>query len=471
MNILEASIKTYWLSTGKLLILYQVNLARIILVYSDLNYVKCFQLYDCELNEDTVKRIKDIMTEEFKIYRVKHIYFSYSISDHHDVEILSYIVDNFQRINLCGFNVHSKGVFLLNVASKIDFKTDTDPSTCLVDFLAAVLHNNVQGNSSTSYLSMLSEKVHKGTKKTLRNISTLKTLDLAETLRNISTLKTLDLANNNMSDYAARDIELFLSSNHLEEIYLGRNNLQDSGIVVIAEALEHNSLLITLDISHNNITREAAGAIAQVLSKQVKLEKLILAGNNLQDGLVMIIDYLKCYQTLKLLDISNNRANYTVTDKIATTLCFHTRLKKLCLGGNNLINTETLQALQYFLAWTAFDISCSIGSGERKEDSPVRHVVYMQALLLAYVRNMSVADKDVTQKYDLTVDEYYDDCQQQGYIDEYRQQGYRLPAPTAELSLKSNIAKILWDASKCVTLCTCVCVCECVSGLKPGWHY
>ena len=101
MNTLEYLIQTYRDSLGKLMILYQYNKTRLIIAYSDLKYLKCFQLYNCELNEDTAKRLKQSITEELKGHRVGHIYFSYSIYDHHDVETLSYVVKNFPSVKFC----------------------------------------------------------------------------------------------------------------------------------------------------------------------------------------------------------------------------------------------------------------------------------------------------------------------------------------------------------------------------------
>ena len=44
------------------------------------------------------------------------------------------------------------------------------------------------------------------------------------------TINVLDLTNNNLFDGIADDIELIISCNKLEELYLGGNNLHDTGI-------------------------------------------------------------------------------------------------------------------------------------------------------------------------------------------------------------------------------------------------
>ena len=539
MYILEGLIQTDQFSLEeKLLILYQAKHARLIVVYSDLKYVKCFQVYDCELNEDTAKRLKQSITEELKGHRVGHISFSYSIYDHHDVETLSYILKNFQKVKFCGLNMHPKCSFLHDDTSKIDFQiksdpvtclvdilamvlhdnanVESDPSTCLVDFVAIVFHNNAEINTSSAYLTLISETVKDATKRNLKNVSTI---------------NVLDLTNNKLSNCIADDIKTILSCNNLKELHLGGNNLQDTGMIKIADALQNNCVLkvfdisnncinskaaqciaaalsnktkleklylngnqlqaedlimitnelqntslkvfnvsqimmnstaarkianvlvknnqlqelylsknilnikdiieislglentLTLkvfDISNNNISSEAAGDIAYALSKQVKLEKLILSGNSLQHGLIVIIKELKCYSTLKVLDISNNNVNVATTDNIAVVLYSQANLVELFLGGNNIMNVKTLQALQHFFPLTKFDISSTNnGTAEDIPQGVSSHITHMQALLLIHFTNFSITD------------EYY-------YYDKWR-----VPLPTAglndiELMLKST---------------------------------
>ena len=564
MDILENLIPTNRLSSGVLMISYQANQGIIIVVYSNLNYVKCFQLYVSDLNENVAKRLKILVMEELKSHRIGRVYFSYSMFKHHDVETLSYIVENFERIKFCGLNMHSKGAYLLDNTSKVDFQIEKAPSMCLVDFFAVILQNSVQVNPSPYYLSMLSEKVKEETKRNLRKVSTVKVLDLAnnnisdciaddiklilsynkleevylggnnlqeagmikiaETLRSNTTLKVFDISNNSVSDKAANSIAVTISNkvkleklylngnelqaegiiaitttlqsyslkvfdvsrndikctaaskianilnrNQIEELYLGGNILQTKGIGKISSGLVYTKTLKVFDISNNGISSEAAGDIARVVSKQVQLEKLIIGRNNLQDGLVVIIK--ECHQTLKTLDISNNNASITAIDKIVVFLCFHTKLEKLYLGGNNLVNEKTLQTLQFCLDLTAFDISCTNMSNETKEDTKSvlsRHVAHIQTLLLAHDMKISIADEydmevSIDDEYDMEVsidDEYdmeistankYD--MEISIADKYDM--CRLPPPTAELSLKHDIAKI---SSKCMHIYLCLCM-------------
>ena len=335
------------LSSGKLLIssLHTDGKFKLIVVYSNMNYVTCFPICGSELNENMAKTLQEIVRKKLRSHKVGQIYFSYSIYKHHDVETLSYIVENFQQIKFIGLNMHSKGAYLLTNASKIDFQNEKDPSTSLVDILAAIVQNNSQRNTSTSYFSMLSRKVKK---------------DTTEILRNISTVKVLDLVNNNVSDCVADDIEFILASTKLEELYLGRNTLQQVGIIKIAKALRDNSTLKVFDISNNDINIKAANSIADSLANKYKLEQLFLNGNALQtEGIIRIINKLQS-TSLKVFNISQNNIRSIAASSIANLLVKNTELEELLLG-DNILQTEgiikIIKGLRNTTSLKVFDIS------------------------------------------------------------------------------------------------------------------
>ena len=489
MNILENLIQTYRLSLGNLMILHQANQSNLIVVYSDLKFIKCLQLHDCELNETTAKKLK-VIIEELKGHTVGQVYFGYSIYKDHGVKILSYVIKNFPIIKFCGLNLHSKGAYLLDNASEILFQNESDPSTYLADFLVAVLQNNTEMNTQSAYLNRLSDKVKDEVKRSLGSVSSVKVLDLtnnnltdciaddielvlscnkleevylsgnnfrdrgiikiAEALQSNFVLKVFDISNNHINSIAADSIAIALANktkleklylngnefqaediikiainlqsnslktfnvsqiiiNHtainrianilarntqLEELYLFGNALQTNGIFEILSGLENTSTLKVFDISNNDISAEAANNIAGVISKQVRLEKLIIGGNNLQHGLIVIMNELKCHGTLKVLDISSNNADITTMDTISVVLCFQRNVENLYLGGNNLVSTRTLNVLQYFLPVVTIDISCTNTTNETESLSAVSsHVAYIQALLLIYHTDFPVINK------------------------------------------------------------------------------
>ena len=98
----------------------------------------------------------------------------------------------------------------------------------------------------------------------------------AVSLHNTGTLKRFSISNNRITDKAASDISAVISkNNHLQEINLGYNNLQASGIIKIAGSLQKLSSLTKLYINHNNITHEAAEDIAAVISCNNSLQEIV----------------------------------------------------------------------------------------------------------------------------------------------------------------------------------------------------
>lgn len=86
-------------------------------------------------------------------------------------------------------------------------------------------------------------------------------------------LSTSNLSVLNISEEAAGHIAIVLSHNiKLQELYLGENNLQASSTKKITVGFQDVLNLKTIDISNNNISKEAAGFIAIVLSHNTMLQ-------------------------------------------------------------------------------------------------------------------------------------------------------------------------------------------------------
>ena len=240
-----------------------------------------------------------------------------------------------------------------------------------------------------------------------------------------TSLKVINISQNICDSTAANKIANILAKNtQLEELFLSNAILQGNSITTISLCLD-TTILRVFDISNNDISSKAANDIAHVVSKQDKLEKLILSGNNLQDGLKIIVKNLKCYSTLKTLDISDNNASTTTIDYIAIILSFKSKLEKLHLGGDNSVSPKTLQTLQYFLALTAFDIPSTKISDEVDENvqrNVFRHMAHMQILLLEHDEDISANEYNI----------------------------HKIHLPNTRLSLKLDKAKIYKSIGKCV---------------------
>ena len=302
-NKIDESISTYItgkLFSGLLLCTYMAQEQKMIVVYSEPDYIKCFQLIDCNLNDVCLANLQTIISQKIGIERVNTIAFSYNIS-YNEASIKSTALsDHVAKVTFCGSNMHSKGTYLMKIPLTIQQKRE-QPHQTAADYLAAVLCNNIQSNSS--YLKAIP-------------------VPLAITVKtNLPDLKIFNAINNGISEEAADDIAAILYHNtKLQELYVGRNNLQSAGAKKIANSLQDVSNLLTFSIPNNNISEEAADDIAAVLFHNIKLQRLQLGGNNLKSGGIMkIAKSLHNISNLTKFGISNNNVCEEAADDIAAT--------------------------------------------------------------------------------------------------------------------------------------------------------
>ncbi|XP_065898548.1 uncharacterized protein [Dysidea avara] len=134
-------------------------------------------------------------------------------------------------------------------------------------------------------------------------------IKIAEALQNITTLRVLDINNNNITEEAADSIAVVLSCNTLLQVLnVSGNEFQTLGIVKITKALrKKSSFLAILDISDNGITDDAADDLAMSLSYISHLQEFYIGSNDLHiDSLLRIIKSLRNTVSLRLLDVNRN---------------------------------------------------------------------------------------------------------------------------------------------------------------------
>ena len=173
----------------------------------------------------------------------------------------------------------------------------------------------------------------------------------AESLHSTRTLKKFSMSNNRITDKAASGVSAVISNNiHLQEVNLGYNNLQASGIIKIAGSLQKVSSLTKLYINHNNITHEAADDIAAVISCNTSLQEIDVSRNHLQTiGAKKIAKALGKISALEKLNFSNNNITGEAADDIATAISSNTKLQEIDVSRNNLLTAgvqEIMNALQ-----------------------------------------------------------------------------------------------------------------------------
>ena len=195
---------------------------------------------------------------------------------------------------------------------------------------AAALANGLAGNAKLKELNLSDNDLD------AEGIS--KILDALKT----SNLIKLDISHNNISDEAADDMAIFLSKNlQLEELDVSHNDLLSTGITKICKV--NLSRLVTFDISHNEVTDEAAKSISMVLSCNNKLQSLDLSFNYFKnEGFMKIFYSLKNIMCLRKLNISSNDITAKAASSIATFLSHNAKLEELDLSNNFMQTTGAI---------------------------------------------------------------------------------------------------------------------------------
>ena len=152
------------------------------------------------------------------------------------------------------------------------------------------------------------------------DLSTTDAIKIFEGMRNILDLVAIDISHNMITDEAADSIaNVLLCNTKLKELDMSHNNFSASGIVSIFQEMKVSNL-ITLNISHNMITDEAADSIATVLSHNSNLRTLFVSSNYLRSaGCVKILSGSKNMKGLTNLDISCNKITINTADTSATS--------------------------------------------------------------------------------------------------------------------------------------------------------
>ena len=374
INALKESLQNDIFSDEILLITYLPKKSKLLAVYLMPSCIRWFQWTDCKLNEDAIKRIKVFVKKNVRKKKFK-IAFSYSIIDEQtNVKRLSLLHSDIRNIQLRGSYLHSKGAYLADIASTIDYQYNS-PQQLVADYLAAVLCYNIQ--STTPYLESLSpayevkNSLHDAlsamrtyhilhcfiNSQNVANIEIILslmgalrvfytkynnlngeiTIKIEKSLQNVSTLTEFSFINNNFDKEIADDIAMVLSQNtKLKKLHLHNNNFETAGTVKIAKALQDISTLTALKIGTNNFGEEAADDIATVLSCNTELQVLYLDNNNLKTaGMIKISRALQNLSTLTVFNIGNNNIGEEAADDVCAVLSLNNELETICLYNNN----------------------------------------------------------------------------------------------------------------------------------------
>ncbi|XP_060217643.1 RAN GTPase-activating protein 2 [Lycium barbarum] len=171
---------------------------------------------------------------------------------------------------------------------------------------------------------------------------------LCEALGMCSHLKKLDLRDNMFGPEAGLVLSKALNKHeNLAEVYLSYLNLEDEGAIAIANALKDSApSLGVLEMAGNDITAEAAPAIASCIAAKQLLSKLSLAENELKDeGAIQIAKALQGRNHLIQVDMSINALRRAGAKVLAQAVLQKDGFKLLNVDGN-FISEEGIDELK-----------------------------------------------------------------------------------------------------------------------------
>ncbi|GKV19563.1 hypothetical protein SLEP1_g29804 [Rubroshorea leprosula] len=160
---------------------------------------------------------------------------------------------------------------------------------------------------------------------------------LSKALETCSHLKKLDLRDNMFGAEAGVALSKALSKHaDLVEIYLSYLNLEDEGAIAVVNGLKESApLLEILEMAGNDITAEAAPALAACIASKQNLTKLILSENELkEEGSIQIGKALEGLARLKEVDMSNNFIRRAGARMLAQVVIEKPGFKLLNINGN-----------------------------------------------------------------------------------------------------------------------------------------
>ena len=175
----------------------------------------------------------------------------------------------------------------------------------------------------------------------LVDLQTMKILSILKSANSLENLTKIHISHSHITDEAAEDLAVVLSRNNkLEELVLSHNDMHTENSVVLFRGMKNLCNLTLVDISHNNIGQEAACYLSDLLSQNTKLLHLDLSNNDFQ--VLGFCEILKGLKNVTALNFSNNNITNISTD-VADYLSHYSTLEELDLSYNSIKATDAIE--------------------------------------------------------------------------------------------------------------------------------
>ena len=359
VTFLNSNLNSY---IAKILIkrLRTLPLIREIMIYeSSLSYVDIYTIVnDLDKNENIAVIL--MSSKQITAYKCDSNLFSDAVNINYAVSSVTFVFCNVNQYTfqsmakiLCIENVDffNCAIDMQGIIGHIqlsDSSTSIDTELNETSDLLQVNDNQLRSEGLTSSIASVISKNEtlKSASLSNNNLKDDGVIKLTQSLYEHNKLKCINLLSNNITDKAAEALASVISSNPgLEELYLGYNQLQ-SGVIKIATALENISSLKVLSLNNNNISDEAANALAAAIKSNNSLEKLWLNGNHLGSSIVVVVNALKGFSMLKELGLNDNKNRSEELALALASVIEHNKLTEMLLGDNNLNDHGVIKIAQ-----------------------------------------------------------------------------------------------------------------------------
>ncbi len=174
---------------------------------------------------------------------------------------------------------------------------------------------------------------------------------IAQALENNKVLKTLDISESNINDDMAIVIaEILKLNSNLTELSLSCNSITDDGAKLISEALKFNHFLRKLDLSRNSISDADGSIIATIIKFNSILQEIQFCDNYIKnESTIAISEGLKFNTSLSRLDLSNNCILAQGIKHIADALLSNQSITELNLSISIIDSDHFIEPIQEFI--------------------------------------------------------------------------------------------------------------------------
>ena len=235
-----------------------------------------------------------------------------------------------KKLNLCKNKIEDTGLIefcaLLKQEkkhrfTKIDFNENNITDRSIIDF----------GEFIQNHPALL--------KLNISNISTEENItSFFTSCKNLYQLKKINFTNLNLTKNNSESFNnILLFNKNIQFINLINNkNFGFEGVGGIAPGIEHNSKLLSINLSHCNIGDEGVINLSNALFKNLDIREIFLIDNKIgEKGVKSLVDKLLGKTSLKILDLSFNKINPKGGMYIGEGLQ-DTGVQKLLLGYNKI---------------------------------------------------------------------------------------------------------------------------------------